>query len=76
MAGEGSAGVSVADGAVESLLAAGGGTGVAGVAAVGGAGTGAGAWKAGGMPAPISLRRKFAASASFLSHAKYACGER
>lgn len=56
----------------DSLLAAGGGTGAAAGAAEGaGAGVGAGAWKAAMLP-PISFRRKFAASASFLSHAKYA----
>lgn len=53
-----------AEGGAESLLAVGAGTGAAGAA-------GAGVWKA-DMPAPMSLRRKFAASASFLSHAKYA----
>lgn len=73
--GEGAAGVSAgvasvaAEVVAESLLAAGAGTGAAAGA---GAGVGAGAWKA-DIPPPISLRRKFAASASFLSHAKYAC---
>lgn len=63
-----------AEGVAESLLAVGAGTGAAGAAGAG-AGVGAGAWKA-DMPAPISLRRKFAASASFLSHAKYAWDRR
>ena len=57
----------VAAGVAESLLAvaAGAGAGAAGA----GAGVGAGAWNAGMLP-PMSLRRKFAACSSFLSHAK------
>lgn len=81
VAGEGAAGVSAGGVATapvvvaESLLAVGAGVGTgaaAGAAAGAGAGVGAGTWKA-GVPPLISLRRKFAASASFLSHAKYAC---
>lgn len=60
-----------ADGLTESLLAVEAGTAVAGAAGAA-AGVGAGAWKADRPPPPISLRRKFAASASFLSQAKYA----
>lgn len=70
------AGTSAAAGVAESLLVwAGAGAGTGAAPGGAGAGVGAGAWKAGMLP-PISLRRKFAASASFLSHAKYACSPR
>lgn len=61
--------------ALAAIGVAGAATGAAGTGAAGaGAGVAAaGAWKAGCIPAPISLRSRFAASASFLSHAKYAC---
>ena len=71
------AGVASAAGVAASPLVATGAVGAAAGTGATGAATGvdaaAGAWKAGCIPAPISFRRRFAASASFLSHAKYAC---
>lgn len=55
------------------VIVVGAGAGVVGTAVGAGDGNGAGASKAGCMPPPMSLRSRFAASASFLSHAKYAC---
>lgn len=49
-------------------------TGASGAAAAGaGVGVGADDWKAGCIPAPNPSIRRLAASASFLSHARYAC---